>query len=138
MNSPPRRSPQFDGSPAVQPSGRATHASVPAVEICTLTSCAGVPTWRVNVDHGPSLPSLIECQLAFVNTAKLQLTQYWLGETTIGAGTTVLSRRDKTLFPRSDSSVGRDSSTGSMPRIREISRIAPSFNDHAMSLILSP
>lgn len=56
-NSRPRRSVQFGGSEDVQPSGT-THVEVPAVEIRSLTSCAGDPTWIVNVDYGPSFPSL--------------------------------------------------------------------------------
>jgi hypothetical protein len=58
LNSTPRRSAQFVGPSVVHPSGRATHVEVPAVEMRTRTSCAGVPTWIVNDDHGPSFPSL--------------------------------------------------------------------------------
>lgn len=47
-----------DASLVSQPSGVTTHVSWLAVEISTRTSCAGVPTRRVKVDHGPSGPSL--------------------------------------------------------------------------------
>lgn len=63
LNSCPRRSAQLEGASVVQPWGRTTHVWVPAVDIKTRTSWAGVPTWIVKDDQGPSLPSL-EVRLA--------------------------------------------------------------------------
>lgn len=62
----------------MHPSGRMAQAWFPAVEMRTRIYCSGVPICRVKVDQSPSFPS-----------------QYWLGDTAIGAGMVEAAKTNK-------------------------------------------
>jgi hypothetical protein len=63
----PRKVEQSDGSVEVHPAGSTPHVWYEAVEMRTLTLCAGVPISIVNEDHGPLLPSLLVVSLPLRN-----------------------------------------------------------------------
>jgi hypothetical protein len=72
-NMPPRRLGQPDGSSVVHPCGRTAQTEDPEVEGSTRIACGGVPSWTVNEDHGPSLPSL---QTLRFRTNKMKIARY--------------------------------------------------------------